>query len=272
LVQDVGRASAGGAQQMRRILTVIGVFACVVALRAADGPKPPDVAAFDRILKSYVLDDGTVKYDALKNDFDPLAHFVEEIGAVSPDSHPSLFPSREHKLAYWLNAYNALVLWVITKEYPEKKDRLATPEGQDQFFLRTEFKTGGRIRSLNDIENTMRMQFMEPRIHFAIVCASKGCPWLPRDAFTVENLEEQLESRTKLFLNQDRAIRVDSVNHEVGISQIFDWYKKDFGNSTKAMLDFIGKYRPADREALQQGTWKISYLDYDWGINEANKP
>ena len=257
---------------MRRILLVIGALACVGSLRAGNGPKRPDVAAYDRILKSYVREDGMVKYDALKNDFDPLARFVEAVGAVSPDSHPSLFPSREEKLAYWLNAYNALVLWVVTKEYPEKKDRLATPEGQDQFFLRTDFKTGGRIRSLNDIENAMRNQFMEPRIHFAIVCASKGCPWLPRDAFTAEKLEEQLESRARLFLNQERAVQVDNANHEVGISQIFDWFKKDFGTSTEAVLAFISKYRPADREALQQGTWKIRYLDYDWGINEATTP
>jgi Protein of unknown function, DUF547 len=257
---------------MRRILPAIGALACVLALPAAAGPKPPDATAFDRILKSYVLDDGSVKYDALKNDFDPLTRYIEAIGAVSPDSHPSLFPSRADKLTYWLNTYNALVLWVITKEYPENKNRLSTEAGRDQFFMRTELKVGGGIRSLNDIENTIRAQFMEPRIHFAIVCASKSCPWLPRDAFTAEKLEEQLESRTRLFLNQERAIRVDSVNREIGVSQIFGWYKKDFGSSMDTLLAFIGKYRPADREAFQLGTWKLHFLDYDWGINEAKNP
>jgi hypothetical protein len=257
---------------MRRILPVIGVLTCVLVLSAADRPTPPDVAAFDRVLKSYVLDDGTVKYDALKNDFDPLKRFIAAIGAVSPDSHPSLFPSRAHKLAYWLNAYNAFVLWVITKEYPEKKTRLSTEAGRDQFFMRTELKAGGRILSLNDIESTMRNQFMEPRIHFAIVCASKGCPWLPRDVFTADKLEEQLESRTGLFLNQERAIQIDRANHEIGVSPIFGWYKQDFGSAMDTLLAFIGKYRPADREALQQGSWKLHFLDYDWGINEATNP
>src|ERR1700730_18298990 len=131
--------------------------------------------------------------------------------------------------------------------------------------MRTKFKIGGRNFSLNDIEtNEIRKQFQEPRIHFAIVCASRGCPWLSRDAFTGERLEEQLGARTRLFLNQTRNVRVDTARREVSLSQIFQWYQQDFGGSPEAVLVFIGKYRTLDREK-----WKIRYIDYDWGINEA---
>ena len=248
---------------MWRILRITAALLFASRLPGAVDPAPPDVAAFDRILKSYVLDNGTVKYAELKAGLDPLARFVRQIGAVSPDSHPSLFPSRAHKLAYWLNTYNALVLWKMAGEYPEKRDRLGSLIGRYQFFLRTKYKVGGRDLSLNDIEtDSIRKQFQEPRIHFAIVCASRGCPWLPREAFTGERLEGQLEARARLFLNQERNIRVNRAKREVTLSQIFEWYKQDFGDSTVA---FIARYRPE----LREGKWKLRYVDYDWRINES---
>jgi hypothetical protein len=200
----------------------------------------------------------------------PLSWFVEQVGAVSPDSHPALFPARAHRLAYWVNTYNALVLWAMAKDYPQQKDRLGSEEGRDRFFHKTLFKTGGRSRTLDDIEtNAIRKQFREPRIHFAIVCASKSCPWLAREAFTADRLEEQLDRRARLFVNQTPNVRVDSGHREVMLSQLFDWYKQDFGSSREAVLTFIAKYRP-DGALLRQGPWKISYFEYDWGINETN--
>ena len=144
---------------MTRVLSISGVLLFASSLLGAHVPAAPDVAAFDHILKSYVLDDGTVKYAALKAGLDPLTGFVQQIGAVSPDSNPALFPSRAHKLAYWLNTYNALVLWEMAKEYPEKKDRLNSLIGRYHFFMRIKFKAGGRDPSVRAIE--------EPRIHVA---------------------------------------------------------------------------------------------------------
>jgi Protein of unknown function, DUF547 len=251
---------------MTRILRITGALLFAFPLLAANDPPPPDVAAFDRILKTYVLDNGTVKYAALKAGLDPLTRFVQQIAAVSPASHASLFPTRAHKLAYWLNSYNALVLWAMAKEYPEKKDRLKSLIGRYQFFMRLKFKAGGRDLSLNDIETIeIRKRFQEPRIHFALVCASRGCPWLSRDAFTAQHLEEQLEARARLFLNQARNVRVNSPQREIGLSQIFQWYQQDF----EAVLAFISKYRAVDGPELRKGKWKIRYIEYDWGINDS---
>ena len=100
------------------------------------------------------------------------------------------------------------------------------------------------------------------------VCASRGCPWLAREAFTAERLEEELDRRARLFVNQAANVRVDSARREVTLSQMFDWYKQDFGSSVEGVLSFIGKYR-SDGGLLRQGNWKVSYFEYDWGINEA---
>ena len=249
---------------------LISALVCAWTLSASTKPEAPDVTVFDCILKSYVLEDGTVKYAELKANLAPLTRFVEQIGAVSPDSHPSLFPSREHKLAYWLNTYNALVLWIMAKEYPEKKGRLSTEDSRTKFFKKLKFEVGRRSLTLDEIErNYIRQQFREPRIHFAIVCASASCPWLSRDALRPESLEEQLESRTRFFLNQERNIVVDSARREVRLSAIFDWFREDFGSSAESVVAFIARYRPDLGIAWQQGKWKLRYFDYDWRINEA---
>src|SRR5215813_7127238 len=155
-------------------LFLLLALASLSAMGAPVPPAAPDTAAFDAVLKRHVTESGTVRYGALRADLAPLSRFVEQIGAVSPDSHPALFPTRAHRLAYWINAYNALVIWAMALDYPEKKDRLGSQAGQDQFFHRTTFRIGGRNRTLDDIEtNAMRNQFREPRIHFVIVCASK---------------------------------------------------------------------------------------------------
>ena len=96
----------------------------------------PDSAPWDSVLKKYVLDNGAERYAPLKQDSAALEKFVSQIGEVSPHSHPALFPSREAKLAYWINAYNALVVSAFTKDYPEKRDRLQSAWGKINFFFR----------------------------------------------------------------------------------------------------------------------------------------
>src|SRR5262249_34866188 len=88
---------------------ICALFSVLALPAATTTPQPPDAAAFDRILKQYVLDNGTVRYGELKANFELLTQLVQQIAEVSPDSHPALFPTRAHKLSYWLNTYNALV-------------------------------------------------------------------------------------------------------------------------------------------------------------------
>ncbi len=237
-----------------------------LALLAAAAPDP---AAWDVILKKHVLDNGTVRYAGLKQDSGALERYVSAIGEVSPQSHPALFPSREARLAYWLNAYNALVISAIVKDYPEKRDRLISAWGKITFFYRMKFRTGGQMRTLDDIEkNTIRAEFKDPRIHFAIVCGSTGCPWLSRDVFTAANVEAMLERETRRYMGQERNVKVDHGKKELTVSEIFKWMREDFGKSEPDVLRFIAKYR-LDGQSFAGGGWKIKYFPYDWSLNEA---
>jgi hypothetical protein len=228
----------------------------------------PNVHLYAPILAQYVHADGRVDYAGIKASAGPLKQFVSEMAAVSPDSHPQLFPSREAKLAYWINAYNALVLHAFSREYPEKKDRLKGLLGKAQFFYRIKHQVGGRQRSLDDIETNTIRKFDDARIHFAIVCASASCPWLAREPYTPANLESMLEAETRRYFSQSRNFKFDEARREVWLPEIFKWFKQDFGSNEAEVLRFVARYRTAEASKLMSGGWKIRYFPYDWSPND----
>jgi hypothetical protein len=229
----------------------------------------PDTAAWDSILKKFVLENGTVRYAALKQDAAALNRFVAQVGEVSPHSHASIFPTREARLAYWLNAYNALVFSAIVNDYPDQRDRLNSAWGKITFFYRLKFRVGGKLRSLDDIEkNTIRGEFKDARVHFAIFSGSAACPWLSRDAYTGGNVEAMLQRESLRYMAQQRNIKPDKSKRELTASEIFKWMREDFGKTDEEVIRFIGKFR-ADAADFTGGGWKLKYFPYDWSLNEA---
>ena len=239
----------------------------LVFFLALASPPLPDTASYQATLKQFVTDDGRVRYTDLHNRLAGLTQFVESLAQVSPDSNPALFPSKQAKLAYWINAYNALVLHAFASEYPHNKNRLQSKTGQFSFFYRRKFKIGGVERSLDDIESKS-IRPLDNRIHFSIVCASASCPWLSSEAFTAEKVNQQLDARARLFLNQDRNVKFDPAKNTLYLSKIFSWFKNDFGGKDIATLKFIANYRPEDASRLLKPGLKIQFLEYDWSLNE----
>jgi hypothetical protein len=204
----------------------------VIFLFAFFAAAVPDIQSWDSILKKFVHESGTVRYSALKRDPAALDAFTAQIGEVSPHSHPALFPSREARLAYWINAYNAFVVSAFVRDYPEKRDRLQSMWGILSFFYRLKFRVGGQMRSLEDIEkNTIRKEFGDPRIHFVLVSGSASCPALSVDAYTAANLEANLEREARRYMQQERNVKPDGTKKELTVSEIFKWFKGDFGKS-----------------------------------------
>ena len=144
---------------------------------------PFDHALWDRLLKTYVSESGEVDYAALKADRADLDEYVRRLGESSPTNRPEQFPDTAAELAYWLNAYNALVIRGVVDNYPTRSvTRLGYLYG---FFRRKDYIAGGTRLSLKHIEDKIiRQQYRDPRIHFGLVCASISCPLLPREAFT----------------------------------------------------------------------------------------
>ena len=213
--------------------------------------------SYDRLLKKYVTPGG-VKYAAWKNnanDLQELRGVVESIGTANVSAM-----DKNDQLAFYINAYNAWILHEALGKYPTKSVK-------DVFFI---FFTGNRIKvageqtSFNQLEKgTIRSKFAEPRVHFALNCASRSCPPLNPEAFRGNSLDSQLEKLARNFIDSAKGVSYQEGTKTAALSKIFDWYKADFKDG--GPLAFINKRRssPLPNDA------KISYQEYDWSLNEA---
>ena len=209
--------------------------------------------AWDLLLQKHVSNSGIVDYKGFKEDRAVLKAYLDELATNLPEDNWT----REDKLAYWINVYNAYTVKLIIDNYPIKSIKdIKDPWGK-RFF-----KLGSKWYNLNDVEHQILRKMNEPRIHFAIVCASISCPKLENRAFYASNLEERLTSATKAFLND--ASRNNISENSLKISKIFKWFTKDFKQNNGSLATFINTY--TDIEIAKNA--KISYNDYNWNLNE----
>ncbi|MFX0182281.1 MAG: DUF547 domain-containing protein [Candidatus Hodarchaeota archaeon] len=215
------------------------------------------------VLKDYIDGDGLVDYTQLKEDL-WLKDHIKRIEAFKQNNM-----SKEERFAFWLNAYNLLVLKGVCLEVeknPSWKGNMSRWNKSKFFYLR-KFNVAGRKLNLYYIENRiLRKEFKDPRIHFTINCASRSCPILPRKLFEESTLESYLDDLTRIFINDENNIKYNEEDNTLCLNRIFKWYSKDF-LSEGGVIEFILKYldRPIDHEKFQNA--KIEYFDYDWSLN-----
>lgn len=263
---------------MRRRTTAL----CLVFLAAAAPAVAEswDYGDLDHVLGRHVTEAGLVDYEGLVGDRERLDRYVEAIGLVSPDSDPDRFPTKDEALAYWINAYNALMLHRVVEAWPVGSVR----EIRALFgvFWKEEHRLGGKKWSLRGLENEIiRERFGEPRIHFAINCASRGCPPLSRKAWRSETLEADLEAAARRFIADEANVRFDAGRRVVELSSIFQWFEEDFTSWMKSrglearrgVLDYVLRYLPESRRRAwgDPVELKIEWIDYDWSINASAK-
>ena len=219
---------------------------------------------FDQVLQAYVDEQGRVDYAALKQNPQQLEAYLDAIAVISPNE----LPTGRAALASWINAYNALTIKGVLDHYPTTSVRKIKP--YLSFFSRIKFRVGNQDYTLNDIEHgIIRGEFAEPRIHFALVCASGGCPILQNRAYLPETLDEQLENATSGFINNPEKVRLDRENRVLYLSKIFEWYTVDFEQTHDSLLDFVMAYRPeTDAVFLKNEDVHVQYLPYDWELND----
>src|SRR3990167_726111 len=242
------------------VLTMIHGTAITVSASGNDDPN----SLFDGVLGRYVSKDGLVDYKGLKKDKD-FMRYIEYLSTTDPDK----LPSDKHRLAFWINAYNAFVLKGVLDEYPIKSV-LDVGWLPHSFFKRKEFLTKQGKITLQEIENVkIREAFREPRIHFAINCASMSCPKLLTESYKAGKLEEQFETQATSFINDKSKNYLDKENRILYLSSIFKWYKDDFIQNGEKTEAYIARYlNPDDAEFIRNNKVTIKYLDYNWGLNE----
>ncbi len=218
---------------------------------------------FDALLKKYVAASGKVNYKAFSKDSIALNRYLINLSTTPPGKTWT----QSEQMAFWINAYNAFTIKLILKYYPIKSIKDIGSSIQIP-FVNTPWdikfiQIGSEKMDLNNIEHgILRKKFDDPRIHMALVCASKSCPILLNEAYTAEKLDQQLTRQANAFLADPFRNRVSADKPQ--LSMIFNWYGGDFSKNGGSVTSFINTYSTLK---IKSGA-KISYIEYDWGLNE----
>ena len=245
-------------------------------------PGAQDRKTLDLILDTYVRD-GFVYYRALKIDRAKLDSYVAQLGLVAPDKL-----SRDERLAFWLNAYNALVLRTVADHYPiQARSKEYPPKSIRQIpgaFERLSHRVGGSSLTLDQIEQNILSDFHDPRVYLALGRGAVGGGRLRSEAFTPERLEAQLTEVANECATRPECIHIDRENNKVSVSAIFSWREKDFTSAyagtvpsvfsnrspiERAVIGLVGpKLLTIEKDFLDKNTFQLAYAPFDWTLND----
>jgi hypothetical protein len=247
-------------------------FLLAATIAATTAAPVFDHSAFDALLREHV-EDGLVDYDAFARS-EELSRYLDRLATADLDRLPE--PER---LAFWINVYNAYTIRQINAH--EERDSIRNINKTLGLlplkgpWSEKMVRAAGRTLSLDDVEHEIiRKEFDEPRIHFALVCAARGCPPLRGEAYTGARLEEQLEGQARAFLlHTPEKNRIDVAERVVWVSPILVWYKDDFGGTDAALGRYLARFWPEGppKELLSSGRFRLRETPYDWTLNSLEK-
>lgn len=226
-----------------------------------------DHSAWQRLLDGYLRSDGDgvnlfAYGDVTDTDRQLLQDYLDRMASLDPRAL-----RRGEQYAYWVNLYNAVTVAIVLDHYPVKSIRRIKggllglgPWNEDVITVQ------GQVLTLNDIEHRiLRPVFQDPRIHYAVNCASIGCPNLAAEVYTADRLEQQLDAAARVFINHPRGVQVEG--KRLTLSSIYDWYGGDFGADRDGLLAHLRQYAEPDlARSLATFAGRIRY-DYDWRLN-----
>lgn len=243
-----------------RHLWVAVLLSLLLALVTNVRAEEYDHAPFNDILATHVQGGG-IDYDGLSIDEAKLDAYLAPAETFSTEGL-----SRNEAMAFWINMYNAWTLKLILTKYPDIESIKELGSIFSSPWKKRFVKIEGKTLTLGEIEHEiLRKKFKDPRIHFAINCASKSCPPLLPEAYRADTLDTQLDGATRNFINNTANTRIDG--NRLSVSRIFKWYKGDFGDDIPA---YIGQYATGPlKQALERlgTTADVVYMDYDWSLN-----
>lgn len=234
---------------MKKAIAILFMFSCFYS----QGQTTSELffTQADIFLKRYITK-GLVEYGEIKNhqsELDSLVVMIDRCVTLADEA----------KKAFYINAYNILVIKNVIDNYP-----VNSPQDIGGFFDRIKHDVCGERLSLDEIENKkLREVYKDARLHFVLVCGAKGCPPITDFAYTAEKLEQQIESQTKSALNNPQFIRINAIDKKAELSEIFKWYESDFKSNGKTVIQFINQYRS---EIIPED-YTVDYYPYDWSLN-----
>ncbi|MCV6629942.1 MAG: DUF547 domain-containing protein [Flavobacteriaceae bacterium] len=233
----------------------VGVEGRQAKMEAAPVPQKEMLsqhAIWDQLLQAYVSPKGVVNYEGLRKEKKKLLQYFEHLQEQMPQGEWS----QDQKMAYWINVYNVYTVWLILKHWPLKSIKDIHRPWKQRFF-----KLGDKWYNLDEVEHTILRKMNDPRIHFAINCASVSCPKLYNRAFSKGNLQSDLNKLTRAFLADTSKNKIGK-NH-IRLSKIFSWFAKDF-KKDGSLVDFLNQYS----DIVISKHAKKTYLPYNWSLND----
>ncbi len=271
---------------MKTLLIAIAMLA--MPFSAAQAQFDHSHRAWDGLLKKHVVVQqggkvGKTKYDGFKDDEAALKAYTDSLSRVTEAEFKGW--SKPQQMAFLINAYNAFTVVKVLQKYPNLKSirdfgNVIGNPWKDKFFTLL-----GKEAFLDDIEhNTLRKPgvYDEPRVHYAVNCASIGCPMLREEAFVADRLDAQLDEQAKRFLSDRSRNRFDAAKGVLEVSKIYDWFKVDWQSGYKGIgkdgavtsrEQYFGRYaalladKPEEQKMIADGKVEIRFLDYDWNLN-----
>jgi len=229
-----------------------------------------DHSPWSSLLAKYVDDDGYVDYQSWHSSAADVKALVTYMNSLS-QANPQAESARDATLAFWINAYNAVTVHGILREYPTTSIRNHTAKvfGYN-IWKDLQLYVDGHAHSLEDIEHQILRKMSEPRIHFAIVCASIGCPRLLNQAYTTDDVRQQLEANAQDFFSRPQNFRFDAQTRQFQLSEILSWFGEDFGPDESSQLRAIAGWLPGQdaQTAARRGAGRVSFLKYNWNLND----
>lgn len=239
------------------------------ALQTSERAERVDYAAYNQFLSRYWVEDASgiarVNYKAVSaSDRADLVSFINGLQQLTPGNL-----TRDDRLAFWINLYNAQTIRVVLDDYPVSSIR-KIKDGPFSIgpWNRRELAVNGVALSLNDIEHRIiRPSFNEPRIHYALNCAAVSCPNLAPEAWRGAGLEAALEAAERAYLADPRGVLIGD-DGRVTVSKIYIWFREDFGDNEGEVLERLIAKSPASTRAALEARGRIDRYDYDWSLNE----
>jgi hypothetical protein len=264
------------------IILILLALSVVVSPRAQETGEAARVKRFDELLDLYVRG-GDVYYRAIKSERGKLDGYVSQLATASIDKY-----SRDEQLAFWLNAYNALVLRTVVDHYPIQGHSAEYPPKSIRqipgAFERLQHRIAGRTLTLDQIEQTVLPTFHDPRVYFALGRGAVGSGRLRSEAFTGARLEEQLADVAAECVTRAQCVSIDLANAKVGASSIFSWRSKEFAEAygdkappafadrspiERAIVAFVmPKLLGTEKEFIGRNTFQVTYTPFDWTLND----
>ncbi len=262
-MRDVLRKAAriSGLSALATAGVTLAILACGTRPSLPPGPTPSDYseaqAAWGRVLETRVDDRGRVDFAELSKAPGDLEAFLRWVAVADERRMETL-----ERLAFRINAYNALAMYGILRAgIPENLDSLAA---KVRFFVLPRYEVAGRRLSLYRFENAVIRPEADARIHAALNCMSGSCPRLPRDPFTAEALDEQLEREARLFYDDPRNVSVDHERKTIQLSKILRFYTRDFLSETSSLTAYVNRHR---QETLPED-YRLEFIPYDWTVSQ----